>query len=104
MNTPSQQSFLNRIRMIRILTVLVIGLFGATISIPVMTITMVNERKDIREQVRQTQIAISDMEVQYFELAQSIDPETIKQLGFTESITPVFAYTKENYPAVALSR
>ena len=69
----------------------------------VQTISLINERKDIRTD---TQVAISDLEVRYFELAQSIDQKVISDLGFTESVIPVFAYTntKPSYPTVALIR
>ncbi len=70
----------------------------------VQTISLINERKDIRSEIRNTQVAISDLEVKYFELAQSIDQKVITDLGFTESVIPVFAYTRPDYPTVAVAR
>lgn len=104
MNTSYKKTFLTRARVSGFLTFLVIGLFGSYLGVTIGTISLVNERKEIREEMRQTQIAISDLEVTYFDLAQAIDSETITQLGFTDSVVPVFAYTKEVYPSVALSR
>ena len=70
----------------------------------VQTISLINNRKDIRSEIRNTQVAISDLEVKYFELAQSIDQKVITDLGFTESVIPVFAYTQPQYPTVAVAR
>lgn len=70
----------------------------------VQTISLINDRKDIRSEIRNTQVAISDLEVKYFELAQSIDQKVITDLGFTESVIPVFAYTHTDYPTVAVAR
>jgi hypothetical protein len=70
----------------------------------IQTVTLINERKDIRESIRQTQVGISDLEIQYFKLAQGIDKQTIEQLGFKESVVPVFAYTKPAYESVAFNR
>jgi hypothetical protein len=67
-------------------------------------VVLINERKDIRAEIRDTQVAISDSEVKYFELAQSIDKNVIASLGFTESTVPVFAYTHPDYPTVAVAR
>jgi hypothetical protein len=49
-------------------------------------------------------VGISDLEIQYFKLAQGIDKQTIEQLGFKESVVPVFAYTKTAYDSVAFNR
>jgi citrate lyase alpha subunit len=104
MKNNSQNQFITRIGLSRFLTVITLSLVGTYVGVTVQTISLVNERKEIREEVRQTQIAISDLEVNYFELAQSIDEGTIQELGFTESVVPVFAYTRDTYPTVALSR
>lgn len=79
-------------------------LVASYVIMMVQTVSLVNERKDIREETRQTQVGISDLEIQYFQLAQSIDKETIEKLGFKESAVPVFAYTKPVYDTVALLR
>jgi hypothetical protein len=110
MDTSFQNSYTNhsvptrRVLISRTLT----GFAGVCIMtymvLMVQTISLINERKDIRESIRQTQIAISDGEVQYFKLAQSIDTSTMQALGFTESTVPVFAYTHPNFATVALSR
>jgi ABC-type proline/glycine betaine transport system substrate-binding protein len=86
------------------LTVTIGVLIASYIVMMVQTVSLVNERKDIREETRQTQVTISDLEIQYFQLAQSIDKETIEKLGFKESVLPVFAYTKPVYDTVALLR
>lgn len=102
-HTPSRSS---RTRMIlsRCLSVFAGGCIAVYMVLMVQTISLINERKDIRAEIRNTQVAISDLEVKYFELAQSIDQQVITDLGFTESAVPVFAYTKTNYPTVALVR
>jgi len=106
MNTFSSKnkSTISRMHISRYLSgfvgVLVVGYVGIMIA----TVSLIQDRKEIRESIRQTHIAISDLEVHYFELAQAIDTETIKQLGFTESVVPVFAFTDAGYPAVAVSR
>jgi hypothetical protein len=82
-----------------------VGLLVASYMVMmIQTVSLINERKDIREETRQTQVAISDLETQYFQLAQSIDKTTIEKLGFTESTVPLFAYTKPVYDTVALLR
>ncbi len=106
MDYSSQQkkSFLNRVLVSRFFTGVLVLIIGAYAGFTVQSVALTNERKELREEIRQTQIAISDLEVTYFELAQAIDPTTIEQLGFSETVTPVFAYTEESYPAVALIR
>lgn len=95
----------------RVITSRVLSIFAGTCVIAYMvlmvqTISLINERKDVRSEIRDTQVAISDLEVKYFELAQSIDQKVITDLGFTESVIPVFAYTdtKPTYATVALVR
>ncbi len=104
-HTPTASS---RARVIisRTLSVAVGTCVIAYMVLMVQTISLINERKDIRTEIRDTQVAISDLEVRYFELAQSIDQKVISDLGFTESVIPVFAYTntKPSYPTVALIR
>lgn len=103
--TESKRPFMNRVVLSRGLTAIVVGLLCAYGGFMVQAISLIQERKDVRESIRQTQIAISDLEVDYFNLAQSIDPQTIQQLGFTESTVPVFAYTDgTDAPEVAFSR
>lgn len=88
----------------RSLSVIAVGCVVVYMVLMVRTISLINERKDIRAEIRNTQVAISDSEVRYFELAQSIDKSVIESLGFTESTVPVFAYTHPDYPTVALVR
>lgn len=101
----SKRSIMNRVVLSRGLTAVVVGLLCAYGGFMVSAISLIQERKEVRESIRQTQIAISDLEVDYFNLAQSIDTQTIQQLGFTESTVPVFAYTDGvDIPEVAFSR
>lgn len=88
----------------RSLSMIAVGCVVVYMVLMVRTISLINERKDIRAEIRNTQVAISDSEVRYFELAQSIDKNVIESLGFTESTVPVFAYTHPDYPTVALVR
>lgn len=93
-----------RVIISRALTTVSIGCIAVYMVLMVQTISLINERKDIRAEIRDTQVAISDSEVKYFELAQSIDKNVIASLGFTESTVPVFAYTHPDYPTVAVAR
>jgi len=93
-----------RVIISRALTAVSIGCITVYMVLMVQTISLINERKDIRAEIRDTQVAISDSEVKYFELAQSIDKNVIASLGFTESTVPVFAYTHPDYPTVAVAR
>lgn len=95
---------MSRVLASRGLGVFAAGCIVVYMVLMVQTISLINERKDIRGSIRDAQVAISDLEVNYFELAQSIDEETIKDLGFTESVIPVFAYTTPEHPTVALVR
>ncbi|HQV64948.1 MAG TPA: hypothetical protein PKZ56_01835 [Candidatus Paceibacterota bacterium] len=88
----------------RSLSFIAAGCIVVYMVLMVRTISLINERKDIRAEIRNTQVAISDSEVRYFELAQSIDKKVIENLGFTESTVPVFAYTHPDYPTVAVAR
>jgi hypothetical protein len=71
------------------------------VTLMVQTVSLVNERKEIREEIRTEQIKISDLETTYFTLAQSIDVPTLEKMGFTESGIPQFAYTQPTYSTVA---
>ena len=103
MSTTSSKT---RVIISRVLSVFAGTCVIAYMVLMVQTISLINERKDVRTEIRDTQVAISDLEVKYFELAQSIDQKVINDLGFTESVIPVFAYTntKPSYPTVALIR
>lgn len=93
-----------RVIISRSLTAVATGCIAVYMVLMVQTISLINERKDIRAEIRDTQVAISDSEVKYFELAQSIDKNVIASLGFTESTVPTFAYTHPDYPTVAVAR
>lgn len=84
------------------LSAMAVGCIVVYMVLMVQTISLINERKDIRNSIRNAQVAISDLEVRYFDLAKSIDQNVITDLGFTESVVPVFAYTHPDYPTVAL--
>jgi hypothetical protein len=71
------------------------------VTLMVQTVSLVNERKEIREEIRTEQIKISDLETTYFTLAQSIDVPTLEKMGFTELGIPQFAYTQPTYSTVA---
>ncbi len=84
------------------LSCMVFGMIAVYMVLMVRTVSLISERKDIRNATRDVQVKISDLEVKYFDLAQSIDQKTITDLGFTESVVPVFAYTNPEYPTVAI--
>lgn len=101
-SVQQKRSIFNRVFISRFFTSVLVMIVVAYAGLTVQTAVFANERKELREEIRQTQIAISDLEVNYFDLAQAIDTETINSLGFTEIATPLFAYTETSYPSVAL--
>lgn len=88
----------------RTLSCVAFGMVAVYMVLMVQTISLINQRKEVQNATRDAQVAISGLEVRYFELAQSIDQKTITDMGFTESVIPTFAYTNAgpSYPTVAI--
>lgn len=86
-------SFKTRVWLSRFLTVGIGICVMSYIFLMISTISLINERKEVRVDIRDAQVAISDLEVRYFDLAKSINQDIISNLGFTHSTVPVFAYT-----------
>jgi predicted RND superfamily exporter protein len=97
-------SFKTRVWLSRFLTTGIGICVMSYIFLMVSTISLINERKEVRVDIRDAQVAISDLEVRYFDLAKSIDKDIIANLGFTHSTVPVFAYTYPENTTVALLR
>ncbi len=74
----------------------VIAMFGLYSFLVVSTIVSVNQRKDIRADIRTTQAKVSDLEISYFNLASQIDIHKAEALGFVNAAVPKFAYTGGN--------
>ncbi len=101
-NYRPSSSFAIRVILSRFFSVGIAACLVGYTLLMVSTISLINERKDIQASIRSSQVAISDLEIRYFELAKSIDTETIKNLGFTHTTTPYFAYTQPEHRTVAL--
>ncbi len=102
--SSTSKSFKTRVWFTRFL---VVGIFSCAVgymSLMVSITSFIRERQDVRDSIRKTQIAISDLEVRYFELAQSIDKNIITDLGFVNNTVPVFAYTNPENATVAFLR
>jgi hypothetical protein len=84
-----------------LLTGLVV-LFGLYSFFIARTVVAVNQRKDVRAEIRDTQTRVSDLEIKYFNLASNIDMQKATELGFIDSQTPTFAYTKPAAETVAV--
>lgn len=82
----------------------VIGLFGLYSFFIVSTVVAVNQRKDIRSEIRAAQARVSDLEIRYFSLASEIDTKKAADLGFVNVAIPTFAYTGAQEEKVALVR
>ncbi len=82
----------------------VIGLFGLYSFFIASTVAAVNQRKDIRTDIRTVQAHVSDLEISYFNLASHIDMEKATTLGFVNAAVPKFAYTGTQEEKVALVR
>ena len=80
----------------------VIVLFGIYSFFIVSTVVAVNERKDIRTDIRNVQASVSDLEISYFNLASQIDVKKAETLGFVNAAVPKFAYTNAQPEKVAL--
>lgn len=102
--TFTTSSFKTRVLVSRLLTVGIGVCIASYMILMVSTISLINQRKDIRGSIRNAQVAISDLEVRYFDFAKSIDQNVITNLGFTHSTVPVFAYTHPENATVALLR
>lgn len=68
------------------------------------SVVAINQRKALYTEVRTAQAKVSDLEIEYFNLASSIDIQKASDLGFVESKTPTFAYTHPDADTVAISR
>ncbi len=98
------KSFKTRVWVTRFL---IVGIFSCVVgymSLMVSITSFIRERQEMRDTIRKTQIAISDLEVRYFEFAQSIDKNAIAELGFVNNTVPIFAYTNPENATVAFLR
>lgn len=57
------------------------------------SVVSINQRKSLVRTIQKTQSDVSDLEINYFNLASAIDMKTAAQHGFVESTSPSFSYT-----------
>ena len=86
-----QASFTTIIRALVIFTVCLSLVYGFLL---IKTISLANDRKSMKTDMRNYQVTISELETNYFNLARSIDTVKVSELGFQEISDPVFAYTE----------
>lgn len=86
------------------LFVVAVSLFGVYSFFIVSTVMAVNQRKDIRTNIRSAQAQVSDLEISYFNLASQVDVKKAEALGFINAPVPKFAYTNAQPEKVALVR
>lgn len=82
----------------------VIGLFVMYSFFIVSTVVAINQRKDIRTDIRTVQARVADLEISYFTLASTVDVTKATSLGFVTAPVPEFAYTHVPEEKVALVR
>ncbi len=68
------------------------------------SVVAINQRKTLYSDIRTAQAKVSDLEIEYFNIASSIDIQKAADLGFVESKTPTFAYTHPDAETVAVGR
>lgn len=88
----------------RYLLVALVGMFGVYSFFIARSVVAINQRKTLYSEIRVSQAKVSDLEINYFNLASSIDIQKASALGFVESKTPTFAYTHPDAETVALVR
>ena len=81
-----------------------VGMFVLYSFFIARSVVAINQRKALSVQIRDAQSRVSDLEIQYFNLAGSIDTTKATELGFVESKTPTFVYTNPAPETVALVR
>ncbi len=82
----------------------VLGLFAVYSFFIVSTVVAINQRKDLRNEIRTSQANVSNLEIKYFALASNINEHKAQELGFITSETPSFVYTSPLPEKVALIR
>jgi len=80
-----------------------IGLFCLYSFFIVSAVVAINQRKDLGTDIRTTQSSVSDLEINYFNLASQVDVNKATQLGFVNDPVPEFAYVggQDNNVAMA---
>jgi hypothetical protein len=81
-----------------------VGLFAVYSFFIASTVVAINQRKDLRQEIRASQGQVSELEIKYFNLSAGIDIKKASELGFVDSQTPIFAYAKATEEKVALVR
>lgn len=88
----------------RYLLLALVGMFVLYSFFIARSVVAINQRKTLYSEIRISQAKVSDLEINYFNLASSIDIQKASALGFVESKTPTFAYTHPDAETVALVR
>lgn len=79
-------------------------LFGMYSFFIVATVVTVNDRKDIRIAIRDTQAQVADLEISYFNLASGVDMQKASSLGFVNAAVPQFVYAGQIEEKVAVNQ
>jgi len=80
----------------------IIALFGMYSFFIAGTVININERKDVRVAIRDMQSLVSELEINYFSTASTIDIEQATAFGFVESTDTRFTYTNPTTDTVAM--
>lgn len=71
---------------------IIVGLFVVYSVLIVTTILSINDRKNLYSDIRAKQAQLSELEIKYFNVAQQIDLNKARELGFVDQAA-TFAYT-----------
>lgn len=69
-----------------------VGMFVSYSFLIGSTVISINERKNLYSDIRAKQAELSELEIKYFTVAQGIDLNKARELGFIDTTT-TFAYT-----------
>lgn len=79
-------------------------MFVAYSFLIVGTIVMVNDRKDLRSDIQEEQLAVAEAEINFFKSSAMIDNEFALAQGYQPVGTPHFVYNVTSDDKVALGR
>ena len=86
------------------LLIAVVVLFLGYSFLIAKTVVAIDGSKSLATQVQAAQGNVSNLEINYFNLASNIDMTKATQLGLVDSKTPDFAYTHPTAETVAMAR
>lgn len=80
--------------------VLFVGYFTCVVG----TIISVNERKDVRIEMRNLQMRVAELESEYVQLSSAVTKERAFALGYIEAVNPLFIYRGATVPSEQVAR